>query len=374
MRLIRARYVWMRMSADCLAFARSCAQCQASKIVRHVRSPLSQRPLPDDRFLSLHLDLVGPLPESEGKTYLLTIIDRYSRWLEAVPLSSTTAADCAQALLHHWVSRFGVPQDVTTDQGPQFTSVLWQELMSALGIKALRTTSYHPQCNGMVERIHRVLKERLMSRSARPSDWMSNLPLVLLGIRSATREDSAVSPAHLVLGTPLRLPGEFFSPGSHAPPRASEFVAQLQRSLRGFVPAQPEFHVGHRQDSVPASLSSCAAVFVRVDAVKRPLTRPYMGPYQVLERNAKTFVLSKSGKPWTVSIDRLKPCFLPISAPLSSASVSPPPAASPSQSSMAATQCAPPPAAPIPSTLPPAPAPLMTRAGRLVRPPDRYSA
>ena len=176
--LIRERFVWARMSSDCLAYVRSCPSCQASKIIRHVHSPLVQRPLPDDRFLSLHLDLVGPLPESE--TFLMTIVDRYSRWLEAIPLASTTAADCAQALLRHWVSRFGAPQDITTDQGPQFTSTLWRELMSMLGVKALRTTAYHPQTNGMVERVHRVLKERLMSRSARASDWMKNLPLVLL--------------------------------------------------------------------------------------------------------------------------------------------------------------------------------------------------
>ena len=112
-RLVRARFVWFRMAADCLAFVRSCQRCQTSKVTRHVHSPLTRRPLPDDTFLSLHLDLVGPLPESEGKTYLLTIIDRYTRWLEAVPLSSATAADCAAALLRHWVSRFGTPQDLS---------------------------------------------------------------------------------------------------------------------------------------------------------------------------------------------------------------------------------------------------------------------
>ena len=163
----------------------------------------------------------------------------------------------------------------------------------------------------MVERVHRVLKERLMSHSARASDWMSNLPLVLLGIRSASRDDSAISPAHLVFGAPLRLPGEFFSQGDHPPPRTSEFVEQLQHSLRSFSPFPPEFHTStsHQRTSVPASLSSCRAVFVRVDAVKRPLTRPYVGPYDVLEKSAKTFILSRSGKPWTVSVDRLKPCL-----------------------------------------------------------------
>ena len=194
--------------------------------MRHVHSPLVDRALPDGRFLSLHLDLVGPLPESEGNVYLLTIIDRYSRWLEAIPLASATARDCAVALLRHWVSRYGVPQDITTDQGPQFTSALWSELCTTLGILPLRTTSYHPQSNGMVERVHRVLKERLMARASRPSDWMANLPLVLLGLRSTPRDDSMISPAHLLYGGPLRLPGEFFPPGAGlGSVPASEFVA-----------------------------------------------------------------------------------------------------------------------------------------------------
>ena len=112
--LVSPRFVWRRMSADCLAFARTCQACQASKVVRHVKAPYVDRSLPDARFLSLHLDLVGPLPASEGMTYLLTIIDRYSRWLEAVSLTSTTARDCATALIRNWISRYGVPQDITT--------------------------------------------------------------------------------------------------------------------------------------------------------------------------------------------------------------------------------------------------------------------
>ena len=176
-----------------------------------------------------------------------------------------------------------------------------------------------------------------MSRSARASDWMSNLPLVLMGIRSSTRDDSAVSPAHLLYGGPLRLPGEFFLPDqalAGQDVKTFDFVEQLQRSLRDFSPSPADFHSGPSRSSVPHSLSSCRAVFVRVDAVKRPLTPPYVGPYEVLRRGEKTFVLLKSGKPWTVTVDRLKPFFLPVmSAPPCSSShdsagSSAPPAAS----------------------------------------------
>ena len=305
LRGIRERFVWARMSSDCLAFVRGCQHCQRAKVVRHAKTSWVDRPLPDARFLSLHLDLVGPLPESEGKSYLLTVIDRYSRWLEAIPLSSITATDCAKALLRHWVARFGVPVDITTDQGRQFSSTLWADLTRFLGIKALRTTSYHPQANGMVERVHRVLKERLMARSPSASDWMTNLPFVLLGIRTALRDDTGFSPAHLTYGGPLRLPGEFLAP-SPVLPGSSDFVANLQTVLRTASPF-PLLHNASQSVHLPADLRSCDSVFVRIDAIKRPLTPPYCGPFTVLERGPKIFVLERSGKPWTVSVDRLKP-------------------------------------------------------------------
>ena len=137
---------------------------------------------PDARFSIVHIDLVG----SRGFTYLLTCVDRFTRWPEAIPLTSITAEDIAQAFLTGWIARFGVPTTIVTDRGRQFESKLWQALMSLLGSKRARTTAYHPQSNGLVERFHRQLMAALKAQ-LNPSSWMDALPLVLLGIRTALR-------------------------------------------------------------------------------------------------------------------------------------------------------------------------------------------
>ena len=211
-----------------------------------------------------------------------------------------------------------------------------------------------------------------MSRSACAADWMSNLPLVLLGLRAATRQDAPLSPAHLVYGCPLRLPGEFFSSDTRqSPAKVTDFVLQLQQAIRGFRPAPIDFHTREAgRENIPLSLRSSSSVFVRVDAVKRPLTQPYVGPFAVLERGEKTFVLSRAGKPWTVSVDRLKPFF--------TYDMSASPASTQSSPSPPSTQCALPPAAsaaPTPALSIPAPSPanFVTRAGRTIRPPARFS-
>ncbi|GFN96959.1 Pol polyprotein [Plakobranchus ocellatus] len=73
-------------------------------------------------------------------------------------LPDAHASTCATALLYHWMARFGVPEDITSDKGRQFTSSLWTQLIHLLGVEANTTTAYHPQANGMVERLHRQLK------------------------------------------------------------------------------------------------------------------------------------------------------------------------------------------------------------------------
>ena len=312
LRELSRRFVWRGMRASVLAMARECPSCQASKVSRHVKTPFLHREPAQRRFGSLHVDLVGPLPSSEGFTYLFTIIDRFTCWVEAVPLASMTAPDCARALIRAWIARFGVPDDITSDQGRQFTSHLWAELTRSLGMKANHTTSYHPQANGMVERIHRVLKERLMARGAAAS-WMDHLPMVLLGVRTSARADSDLCPAELALGTTLRLPGEMFVPPDPALPRdqSSDFAAHLRSAFAAIRQTPPSHHqrAGHSRTGVPDGLMKAPFVFVRVDAVRPPLARPYSGPYKVLKSGAKSFTVCRAGKPWTVSADRLKPAF-----------------------------------------------------------------
>ena len=171
--------MWPRLNADVHRRTRACLQCQRSQIHRHTLTPLTPFPTPDARFNTVHIDRVGPLPPSWGYSYLLMCVDRFTRWPEAFPLSSITAKVVAQTFVSGWIARFGVLSTIITDLGRQFESTLWQTLMTFLSSKHVRTTSYHPQANGMVECFHRQLKTALKTH---PNSWMDALPLVMLGI------------------------------------------------------------------------------------------------------------------------------------------------------------------------------------------------
>ena len=115
--------------------------------------------------------------------YLLTMVERTTRWLEAVPLSSVDANTFTNAFLSHWVCRLGIPADVVSDRGLQFTSRTFTSSLQAMGSHIHTTTAYHPQANGIVERTHRRLKEAL---AAHGGEWTRNLPWVLLGLRNTS--------------------------------------------------------------------------------------------------------------------------------------------------------------------------------------------
>jgi transposase InsO family protein len=208
--------VWPGLASQVASWCRDCQHCQRAKTVAQPSSPPQAIANPVQRFSHLHVDLVGPLPQSStGLTHLLTVVDRSTRWAEAIPLRSTSTDACVSALIEGWIARFGVPQRITSDRGPQFTSSLWSELIRRLGVKSQLTSPYHPQANGAVERFHRWLKDALRARLA-SSDWPAHLPWVLLGLQVAPREDSGVSAAELVYGCALSLPSQFLS-GSELP-------------------------------------------------------------------------------------------------------------------------------------------------------------
>ncbi|XP_029652043.1 uncharacterized protein K02A2.6-like [Octopus sinensis] len=203
-KLVTARFFWPNMRQSITSWARSCLRCRSAKVHRHVRAPLGQFSSPEARFRHVHLDLVGPWPVSRGFSYILTCIDRFSRWPEAIPIEDISAETVAKAFVSNWISRYGVPSSLTTDRGRQFEAVLFRELSRILGMHHIRTTSYHPASNGMVERFHRQLKAALRA-SPNPQSWTECLPIVLLGCRTAIKADLGFSSAELLYGTNLTL-------------------------------------------------------------------------------------------------------------------------------------------------------------------------
>jgi len=299
-RLLAARVVWEGMNKDVLAWCRDCQHCQRAKITKQPAAAVQPIPVPRQRFLHVHVDLVGPLSTARGgERYLFTMVDRTSRWLEAVPLRDMEAATCADAFIATWVARFGVPAHITSDQGRQFTSALWSHVCQLLGVQHHLTTAYHPQANGMVERSHRQLKDALRARLAGTS-WPDHLPWVLLGLRAAPKEESGVSSAELLYGVPLTLPGQFLAVQE---PDLEQLVKQLRdvqgpptRAIASPPPSEP-----------PAHLQDAQHVYVRAGGTTLPLAPQYRGPYRVISRGPKTFHVQIGDKTEPITVDRLKP-------------------------------------------------------------------
>ena len=312
-RLVSRKFVWCGLAKQVSEWTRNCLPCQRAKIHRHVKTPLQKYPPPEARFAHVNIDLVGPLPPSRGFTHLLTMVDRFTRWPEAIPIKDTSTEETARAFVANWVTRFGVPLDLSSDRGAQFTSRLWADMSQLLGTHLARTTSYHPQANGLVERFHRNLKESLKARLTGPN-WVDELPWVMLGIRTAPKEDLGTSSAELVFGAPLTVPGDFVhTPGTL--PDATGHLGRLREAVGNLRPIPPASH-GQPPSSVPPSLLSAKYVFIRRGPRGTPLQPPYDGPFKVITANDKTFTLEIGTRQETVSIDRLKPAHVDIDQPV----------------------------------------------------------
>jgi transposase InsO family protein len=301
-RLIAARVMWRGLNSDVAAWVKNCQQCERAKAATQHTAAVQPIAIPARRFTHIHVDIVGPLPAATcGSRYLFTVVDRSSRWLEALPMADMAASSCADALIAGWISRYGVPAQLTSDRGTQFTSAIWDALCQQLGIQHQPTTAFHPQANGMVERCHRRLKDALRARLAGP-DWPLHLPWVLMGLRAAPTEDTGVSAAEVVFGAPLVLPGQILDT---AEPPPADFIAKLRQS--GPPPPSRPLSYAQMAAKPPAALLSAAFVYVRKGGTIPPLSPLYSGPYRVLASGPKIFRLQVGEREETVSIDRLKP-------------------------------------------------------------------
>lgn len=289
-RLLSQRFIWPGLAKDARDWCAECVPCHRAKAPKMPNPGVEQIPIPSARFSHVHLDLVGPLPPApDGRRFFLTMLDRSTRWAEVVPLADTSADTVLSAFLAEWVARYGVPAEITTDRGVQFTAGSWSQWCAAVGIHHILTTAYHPQSNGLVERFHRQLKDSLRARAG---PWWEELPWVLLGLRAAPKEEAGVSAAEAALGAKLALPGQFPAIGAG---RSQPSHGVLPPTTK---PLPPQV----------SALDQAEWVYIRRGGVAGgALSQRYTGPFRVMKRHSKFFTVECGDRVENIALQRLRP-------------------------------------------------------------------
>ena len=200
---------WPCLEKDIKQFCRSCDVCQKTVAKGRVSSlPLGKMPIIDTPFMRVAVDIIGPIhpPSDDGHRFVLTLVDYATRYPEAIALKKIDTETVAEALVEIYC-RVGIPREILTDQGKQFTADLMTEIERLLTIKHLQTTPYHPACNGLVERFNGTLKTMLRRVcEEKPRQWNRFIPALLFAYRESVQESTGFSPFHLLYGRQVRGP------------------------------------------------------------------------------------------------------------------------------------------------------------------------
>ena len=206
---LRERYFWPTMYRDTKLYIRDCLACRKRKTTKPNKEQIPLRPSePIAPNFRVGIDLVGPLPKSTRKNvYILVMTDYFTKWSEAVPIRNKRASTVADALYKYWYCVYGIPTEIRSDQGKEFTNTLLQRLHTRLQVRHCVTTTYYPQANGQVERFNRTLVNSISHYvDQNLATWDSYLPSVLFAYRTAINDVTHHSPYQLMFGRQPKLP------------------------------------------------------------------------------------------------------------------------------------------------------------------------
>ena len=235
--MVKRSFYWFDMQKSCRVFVRTCARCNKNKHPRrkqrgrlgeyHVSAPMDR----------IHVDILGPLTKSpSGNTVILMVVDQFTKWVECYPLPEQGAELLAKKLVDEFISRFGCPLEMHSDQGQNFVGKIFTHLCKLLQITKTRTTAYRPRSNGQVERYNRTLLQMIRClREQNISAWDDYLPQITSAMRAMVNRDTGFSPNMLMLGREVYRPVDLLydiprvNTKNETPP---EFVKRLDCKIR----------------------------------------------------------------------------------------------------------------------------------------------
>jgi hypothetical protein len=335
---IRREFYWPNLKQEVKNYCQSCDKCFARKTSNiSNRAPLGQY-LVGEPMERVQIDILGPLPlTTNGNKYILTMCDCFTKWVEAIPLPNQEASTVAKGFVNEFISRFGVPLIVHSDQGTNFESNLFQSICKHLHIEKTRTTSLRPQANGNVERFHRTLTAMLtMYCETKQNQWDAFLPQVMMAYRASPQTSTHMSPNMMVFGREIRLPLSAVIPRpddvDHTSSREPEgYLQELKTVLqqahevartnlkKSAVYQKKQYDVKATRRSLQKGQAVWLHDPTRRKGVCHKLTSKWKGPYVISRKIDDTTYLvrkSKNQLPKAYHMDRLQPYRGPEDAKL----------------------------------------------------------
>ena len=207
---IRERFYWKNVKEDVQNYIKTCDSCQKKKLVRiKTKLPMCITDTPTGTFEKLQIDLVGPLPNSDmGNEYMLTWQDCLSKYSDAIPLNKIDAPAIAVLFAEQFICRFGCPESIQTDQGPQFMNEIMAGFAKFFKIKQYKSSAYHPQSLGALERSQHTFVEYVRP-CCEKSNWDQWLPYTMFSFNTSILESTGITPHEIVFGRIAILPSEF---------------------------------------------------------------------------------------------------------------------------------------------------------------------
>ena len=294
-KIIRHFY-WPGVQKTMAEFCKTCHTCQLVGKPNQVipKAPLKPIPAFEEPFSRIMIDCVGPLPKTKrGNQYLLTIMCVSTRFPEAIPLQNIKAKTIVQALTKFF-TLVGLPKSIQSDQGSNFMSGLFQQVMHELGIKQYNLSAYHPESQGALERFHQTLKQMIKTYSFETEkDWDDGVHFLLFAARESVQESLGFSPFELVFGHtvrgPLKLLKEKLLTDDGGSLNLLQYVTDFRTKLtkacdlarKNLKIAQNRMKHSYDENTVTLNFQNGDKVLALLPVPGNPLQARYFGPYVI---------------------------------------------------------------------------------------------
>ena len=325
---LQERFYWPGHVDAVKLWCKCCADCAARKNPGQRRRAPLQSVQAGYPMQIVAVDIVGPFsPVQTGNCYVLVVSDYFTKWMEAFAIPNQEAVTVAEKLVEEVFCRFSIPEQLHSDQGRQFEGKVMQEVCKLLRINKTRTTAYHPQSDGLVERLNRTLLHMLAATVHEyPGDWDKQLRVVCMAYNTSVHQSTGFSPFFLMFGRPARIPVDLeygTAPMEETSPQ--EYGRNLRQRLEKAFSAV-RIHTGaalerqkelynrrvHGEEYQVGDLVWLHNPIIPKGA-KRKLHCPWIGPYKVVKKLSTVVYRIQDTRPsrrkrLVVHFDRLKPC------------------------------------------------------------------